>query len=103
MCAELRKDLRRELRRRNLSEASPRLVGIADNSWNDDALAELASDAYAHSFIRRQRGLQNARRARKDIGGLMKGCWHRLPTALRSASASWFSLTAPFTTSPSRR
>ncbi|MCP4658997.1 MAG: hypothetical protein GY856_26595 [bacterium] len=40
-------------------------------SWCDDALAELAHDAYVHSFIRRLRGLQNQRLSGVDVRGLV--------------------------------
>ncbi|MCP4527837.1 MAG: hypothetical protein GY833_18260, partial [Aestuariibacter sp.] len=51
VCAELCKDLKRELGRRKLWTAPPRLVGIADHTWNADAIAALAHDAYVHSFV----------------------------------------------------
>ncbi len=71
VCAELRKDLQRELGRRKLWTASPRLVGIAEHTWNADALAELAHDAYVHSFVRRLRGIENQRLAGADVRGLV--------------------------------
>ena len=44
VCGELRKDLRLELQRRGLWWLTPRLVGLVEPTWNDDALTELASD-----------------------------------------------------------
>ena len=78
VCAELGKDLRRELNRRGLWTSSPKLVGIEDRAWSDDALVELVLAAYEHSFLRRLRGLKNHRRHRdrkgkkKDAAGLIR-------------------------------
>lgn len=70
---DLDQHVRYEIRRRGLSQATPRLLGLTSHQWNDDAFEELRHDAFLDSFgKKRLRGLQNQRRAGADATGFVR-------------------------------
>lgn len=64
--------LKAELRRRGLSEAPPRFLGVTGHErWDGAALEELAIDAYAFNFVDRLRSLAGQLRVKPNIDGLV--------------------------------
>ena len=69
---ELRRALRREIRRRGLWDLPPRCLGFPGSEyWDEDALNEATAEAYAYNFIDRLRALKTQLRHKPDIEGLV--------------------------------
>ncbi len=69
---KLRHALRREIRRRGLWDQPPRFLGFPGSErWDDDALDEAATEAYAFNFIDRLRPLKAQLGHKPNVEGLV--------------------------------
>lgn len=65
--------LRTELRRRGLWTSPPRFVGVMSAElWNEEALEELATDAYVFNFVDRLRSLRAQLEVKPNVDGLVR-------------------------------
>ncbi len=69
--AQLRTDLKRELRRRGLSTQPPSYLGINENRWDGDALEMLVNEVYIYVFMQRVKDLKRQLDVRPNIDGLV--------------------------------
>ncbi|MEM7356455.1 MAG: hypothetical protein AAF657_36910, partial [Acidobacteriota bacterium] len=66
--------LRKELQRRGLWERPPRYLGILEERWPGEAIAELVSECYVAIFVDRLGRLKNRTLVEPDVNGLIVLC-----------------------------